>query len=127
MSRYLVFVSISLVLLLSGISNTSVAVAFPIMTSSLGTSLILAGWVLSAYQLVVTVTLPLAGKVSDAFGRKRTFMVFLSLFTVGSLLCAIAPNIEWLIVFRIIQATGGGGFLPSCAGIVADEFPRSRQ
>lgn len=127
MFRYLVFATVSLVLLLAGINSTAIAVAFPVMTSSFDASLILAGWVLSAYQLVIAAIMPLAGKLSDAFGRKRTFIIFLSLFTIGSLLCAIAPNVQWLIVFRIIQATGGGGFLPSAAGIVADEFPRSRQ
>lgn len=127
MSRYLVFAAVSLVLLLSAMSGTAVAVAFPVITSSFNASLILAGWVLSIYQLVSTVTMPLAGKTSDAFGRKFTFMLSLALFTLGSLLCALAPNIQLLIFFRVIQGIGGGGFMPSAAGIVADQFPRSRQ
>lgn len=127
MSNYLVFASVSLVLLMGGISGTSVAVAFPVITSSFDSSLVLAGWVLSAYQLVVTITMPLGGKASDAFGRRPTYMFFLSLFIVGSLLCAIAPTIELLILFRFIQGIGGGGFMPASAGIVAERFPHSRQ
>ncbi|MDO8490900.1 MAG: MFS transporter [Dehalococcoidia bacterium] len=127
MSKYLIFASVSLVLLLSAINGTSVAVAFPEIISSFDTSLILAGWVLSVYQLVATVVMPIAGKANDIFGRKQTLMFFLGMFTLGSLLSAIAPNIPLLIASRLIQGIGGGGFLPSAAGIVADEFPRSRQ
>jgi len=127
MRRYLLFAVAGIVLLLSAIDATAVAVAFPVIISSLNASLILAGWVPSAYQLAVTTVMPLAGKVSDALGRKLTFMVFLSLFTVGSLLCSIAPNVQSLIVFRLFQGLGGSGFLPSANGIVAEEFPRSRQ
>ena len=126
MSKYLVFATASMALLLSAISGTAIAVAFPTIMSSFSASLILAGWVLSIYQLVATAGMPLAGKASDVFGRKSVFILCLSLFTLGSLLCAVAPNIELLIFFRLIQAIGGGGFLPSAAGIVADEFPHAR-
>ncbi|MFC2018387.1 MFS transporter [Chloroflexota bacterium] len=127
MSKYLVFAIVALSLLLSAISSTSVAVAFPIITSSFETSLVMAGWVLSIYRLVVTVAMPLSGKASDLFGRKLVFITSMSLFTIGSLLCAIAPNIQLLILFRFIQAAGGGGFMPSAAGMVAEAFPKSRQ
>jgi len=126
-SRYLVFVTVSLSLLLSAISGTAIAVAFPVITSSFGTSLVLAGWVLIIYQLVSTTAMPLTGKASDVFGKKLTFMTSVLLFTIGSVLCAIAPNIQLLILFRFIQGIGGGGFMPTAAGIVAETFPRSRQ
>jgi EmrB/QacA subfamily drug resistance transporter len=71
--------------------------------------------------------MPVTGKASDVFGRKTVFIVSLSLFTVGSLLCALAPNIWTLIFFRAIQALGMGGLMPGAAGIVADYFPNSRQ
>ena len=127
MRRYFVFSAICLALGLYAISGSAVAVAFPVITEKFQTSLLLAGWVLSAFQLVSTIVMPLAGKVSELFGRKATFMVCTLLFTAGSLLSAIAPNIGWLIGFRIIQGIGGGGFLPCAAGIVSDEFPESRQ
>jgi EmrB/QacA subfamily drug resistance transporter len=118
---------VSLSLLLSAISGTAIAVAFPVITSSFDASLVLAGWVLSIYQLVSTAAMPLAGKASDVFGKKFTFIISLLFFTIGSVLCAIAPNIQLLILFRFIQGIGGGGFLPTAAGIVAETFPRSRQ
>lgn len=127
MRRYLIFACVSLALILAAISSSSVAVAFPVITSSFNSSLVLTGWVLSIYQLVATAAMPLAGKASDIFGRKVTFIVCLSLFTIGSLLCALAPNVWVLILARFIQAVGGGGFMPTAAGTVADEFPRARQ
>lgn len=118
---------VSIVLLLAAINNTSVAVAFPEIMSSFNVSVILAGWVMSAYMIAIMATIPISGKISDVLGRKLTFIIFLSLFTIGSLLCSIAPNVESLIAFRILQGLGGSGFLPSASGIVADEFPKSRQ
>ncbi|MFH0914457.1 MAG: MFS transporter [Chloroflexota bacterium] len=127
MSRYLIFITVSLSFMLSAMSSTAIAVAFPVITSSLNTTLISAGWVLSIYQLTATAAMPLAGKASDAFGRKFIFLVCISLFTAGSLLCALAPNIQLLILSRLIQGMGSAGFLPSAAGIVSDEFPEARQ
>jgi len=127
MRRYLVFSVVSLALLLSSISGSSVAVAFPVIISDMKTSLVLAGWILTSYQLVQTVVMPLGGKISEIISRRVAFIAFTLLFSVGSILCALAPNIYLLIGARVIQAIGGGGFMPCAAGIVADEFPESRQ
>lgn len=127
MSRYLVFATVSISLILSSISGTSVSVAFPVITASFNVSLIVTGWIISIYQLGLTATMPIVGKISDVMGRKSTFMICLVLFMLGSLLCAIAPNVESLILFRLIQSLGGGGFMPSAVGIVAEQFPQSRQ
>jgi len=127
MSAYLVFIVVNLVILLAGISGSAVSVAFPNLTVSLNTSLVLAGWVMSGYQLVAMASMVLMGKVSDAFGRRKTFLLCLSFFTVGSLFAALAPNVQLLILARIVQGIGGGGFIPSVVAIVADQFPHSRQ
>lgn len=127
MSRYFIFGITGLAMTLSAMSSTTVAVAFPVITSFFDTSLIVAGWVLSVYQLVLTAAMPLAGKTSDVFGRKNVFLACLVFFTLGSLLCAVAPSIQLLILSRVVQAIGAGGFMPSAAGIVADQFPKSRQ
>jgi len=65
---------------------------------------------------------PLAGKVSDVLGRRRVFMFCVITFTLSSLLCGLAPNVGVLIVFRALQAIGGGGLVPSAIGIIADEY-----
>jgi EmrB/QacA subfamily drug resistance transporter len=94
--------------------------------ADLQTSLVWLGWTLTAYTLTQTTVMPLAGKLSETFGRMRVFLVCVFLFTLGSLLCGLAPNIYVLIACRVLQALGGGGFLPSAAGIVAREFPNQR-
>ncbi len=127
MRRYLIFVVVSLALLLASIGGSAAAVAFPVMITDLNTSLIVAGFVLSAYQLVATVVMALAGKITDMLGKRSAFITFTALFSTGSVLCALAPNIYVLIGARVIQALGGGGFMPCAAGIVSDEFPENRQ
>ncbi len=125
--RYLVFGVVTVTVLVHAISSYAISVAFPQIASSFGASIVLSGWVLTVFQMAMIVSIPMAGKASDALGRKRTFMFFVLVFTVGSFLCAIAPNIYWLIVFRAIQGAGAGGFVTSATGIVADAFPEKRQ
>lgn len=66
----------------------------------------------TAYLLGYTVVLPLMGRVADVYGQRRIYLIALLLFTVGSVLCAIAPSLEWLIAARGLQAIGGGAVLP---------------
>ncbi len=127
MSRYLIFGIGSLSFLLVSISGTSISVAFPVIAQDLNASLILAGWVLSVNQLAGTAIMPLMGKAGDIFGAKRLFLISIAVFTIGSLLCALSPNIYFLIAARFIQAIGGGGFLPLMTAIASDLFPNSRQ
>jgi len=108
------------------IDSTVVSVALPSMKEDLQTSLVWLGWTLTGYMLTFTAVMPLAGKLSESFGRMRLFLVCVLLFTLGSLLCGLAPNIYLLIACRVVQALGGGGFLPIAAGIVAREFPNNR-
>jgi EmrB/QacA subfamily drug resistance transporter len=123
---YLFFGLAAVSLLMFSIDSTVVAVALPNMMSDLQTSLVWLGWTLTGYQLTQTAVMPLAGRLSESFGRMRVFLVCIFLFTLGSLLCGLAPNVYVLIGCRVLQAVGGGGFLPSAAGIVAREFPRNR-
>src|SRR3954453_1688109 len=108
------------------IDSTIVAVALPTLIADLQTNLIWAGWTLTAYALTQMVMMPLVGKLAEQFGQMRVFLVCVFLFTLGSLLCGLAPNVYILIACRVLQALGGGGFLPSCTGIVAEQFPETR-
>ncbi len=127
MRRLVVFGLCCLGLLTFSMGTSAVAVAFPVMTSDLKTTLIMSGWVLTISQLVITATLPIAGKLSDILGRKLMFIMALLLYLLGSLGCALSPDIVLLIVFRFIQGIGGGTMLPAVSGILVDEFPHSRQ
>jgi EmrB/QacA subfamily drug resistance transporter len=104
-----------------------VAVAFPHIVRDLGTNLLWAGWTISIYYIGVTTAMPLAGNLSDSFGRKKVFVISLIIFTVSSLVCGLAPNIYMLIVFRFLQGIGGASFLPTASGIATDHFPEDRE
>ena len=118
----LIFAIVSLALLMSSIDSTIVAVALPNMMKGLNTNLIWISCVINGYSLTQTVMMPMAGKLSDDFGRKRLFLGCVVLFTASSLLCAIAPTVQLLILFRVLQEVGGGGVLPSAAGIASAGF-----
>jgi len=127
MRRYLIFVTTTVSLMMYTIDSTVVAVAFPNFIKDLGTNVVWAGWTVSIYLVAVTAVMPLAGNLSDTFGRKRVFLISLILFTVSSFFCGLAPNIYVLVVFRFFQGIGGASFLPTAAGIVSDQFPESRE
>jgi EmrB/QacA subfamily drug resistance transporter len=127
MRRYLIFFSVSLSLLMYSIDGTAVAVAFPKFIKELETNVLWAAWTMSIFYIGVVMAMPLAGRLSDSFGRKRIFLISLMLFTSGSLACGLAPNIYALIAFRFIQGVGGACFLPTASGIVSDHFPANRE
>lgn len=84
-------------------------------------------WVITAYLLTSTVTVPIAGKLSDIFGRRLMLMIGVSVFTLTSLLSGASQNIEQLILFRGLQGIGGGIILANAFTIVGDLFsPRER-
>ena len=127
MRPYLVFGSVSLSLLMYSIDSTVVAVAFPHFIKDLNTNVLWAAWTISIYLVAVTSVMPLMGKLSDSFGRKKVFLGSLALFTTSSLACGLAPNIYSLVAFRFLQGIGGASFLPTAAGIVSDQFPDQRE
>lgn len=124
--RYLFFLLAALGVLMAAIDSTIVAVAIPQLSEALDAPLAWVSWTLTGYQLVQVTMLPVAGKLSDTLGRKRVFMACIGLFTLGSLLCGLAPSIGLLVLFRAVQAVGGGGLMPSAVGIVSDQFTERR-
>jgi len=127
MVPYLVYIALQLILLLANISTSAVSVAFPNIITTFNTSLVLSGWVLSIYLLISISSAVLVGKIGDIFGKKRTFVVCVGLFVLGSFLATISPNIYCLIFARFIQGIGGGGLTPISVGIFTELFPNHRQ
>jgi len=104
--------------------DTSIAnVALPYMAGNLGASNDQSTWVLTSYLVSNAIILPISGWLAGALGRKRFFMACLSIFTVSSLLCGIAPSLGFLLFFRVLQGAGGGGLQPMAQAILADTFP----
>lgn len=84
-------------------------------------------WIITAYLLTTTVTVPIAGKLSDIFGRRLVLLAGVGIFTVASLLSGSAQNVEQLIAFRALQGIGGGIITANAFTIVGDLFsPRER-
>ncbi len=119
---YLTFAVVGLALLMASIDSTIVAVGLPTLLTDLKTNLALVGWTMTGYQFAQGIIMPIAGKLSDEWGRKRLFLGSVALFTLASIAAGLAPNIYLLVVFRILQGIGGGTFLPSATGIVSDAF-----
>src|SRR5689334_13538868 len=104
--------------------DTSIAnVALRHIAGSLGAGIDESTWVLTSYLVASAVVLPISGWLSGVIGRKRFYMLCVAIFTVSSILCALAPNMASLIVFRILQGLGGGGMAPSEQAMLADTFP----
>lgn len=125
-SRRLIFGIVAVGLFMSSIDSTIVATALPAIHASLRTTINWAGWTLTIYSLGLVIVLPIAGKISDEFGRRRIFFCGVVVFTLSSLLCGLSTDIYMLIGFRAIQALGGGALQPSAAGLVAEHFGKDR-
>jgi EmrB/QacA subfamily drug resistance transporter len=124
--RKTIFAICAMGLFMSSIDTTIVATALPRIDHELHSPLNWAGWTITIYQLGTIITMPLAGRISDQFGRKRVFLICVAIFTVASLFCGLSTSIYMLIALRFLQALGGGAFMPSASGIVSDHFGKDR-
>src|ERR1700748_1313849 len=110
--RIVILLICSMALLIVALDATIVNVALPSIARSLHASLSGLQWTIDAYTLVLASLLMLWGSTADRLGRKRVSQIALALFSLGSLLCAIAPSLQLLVVFRILQAVGGAMLNP---------------
>jgi MFS family permease len=124
--RLLVFGVVAIALLMVSIDQTSVATALPSIQRDLDTTLAWSGWTITVYSLGQIIGMPVAGKLSDQFGRKAVFMVVVGVFTVASLCAGLVHDIDLLIALRALQGLAGGGIVPSATGIVSDQFGHDR-
>jgi EmrB/QacA subfamily drug resistance transporter len=109
-------------LFIVGLDSTIVNVALPSIGRDLHTSVSGLQWTIDAYLLVLASLLMFSGSTADRIGRRRTFQVGLGLFTLGSLLCSVAPGLGWLVVFRMLQAVGGSMLNPVAMSIITNTF-----
>ncbi|MGA5142317.1 MFS transporter [Streptomyces azureus] len=126
--RMLVLAICCMSLLIVSLDNTVLNVALPSMQRDLHASTSGLQWTIDAYTLVLASLLMLAGSTADRIGRKRVFMAGLVVFTLGSVLCSLAPNLQALIAFRMVQAVGGSMLNPVAMSIITNTFtdPRER-
>jgi EmrB/QacA subfamily drug resistance transporter len=114
-------------LLIVGMDVTIVNIGLRAIRDDLHTSLTDLQWTIDAYTVVVASLLMLSGSTADRLGRRRVFKTGLTIFTVGSLLCSLAPTLGWLVAFRAVQAVGGSMLNPVAMSIIANVFTEPRE
>jgi EmrB/QacA subfamily drug resistance transporter len=126
--RVLVLAICCMSLLLVGLDNTIINVALPSIGRELSATTSGLQWTVDAYTLVLASLLMLSGSTADRLGRRRIFLLGLTLFGLGSLLCSLAPGLGWLVAFRMLQAVGGSMLNPVAMSIITNVFtdPRER-
>ncbi|MDF2119731.1 MDR family MFS transporter [Roseiarcaceae bacterium H3SJ34-1] len=111
-----------LTMLLAALEQTIVAPAMTTIAAALGRAEYLP-WIVTAYLLAAIAMAPLYGKLSDIYGRRRVIFAGVSIFMVGSVICAMAPNMFVLIAARAVQGLGGGGLLALTQIVIGDLVP----
>jgi MFS family permease len=121
-----IVIGVLLTMLLAALDQVVVATALPTIAVSLG-DVENISWVVTANLLSATAVTPLYGKLSDIHGRRTMLLIAIGVFALGSLACALAPNMLMLILARAVQGLGGGGLMPLVQTIVGDvASPRDR-
>ena len=125
---FLVLLVASFGAFLAFLDSTIVNVAFPDIAASFpGTSIGDLSWVLTAYNIVFAAFLVVAGRLADLFGRRRTFIVGVAVFTAASGLCAVATSVEALVAFRVLQGIGAAVLVPASLALVVEGYGPARR
>ncbi len=115
-------------LFIVGVDVTIVNVALPSIQYDFHATVSDLQWTIDAYTLVIACLLMFSGSLADRFGRRRVFQLGLTIFSIGSLLCSVAPGLGWLVAFRAMQAIGGSMLNPVALSIIFNTFsdPKAR-
>lgn len=113
--------AVMMAMFLSALDQNIVSTALPTIVREFN-SLESLSWVLTAYMLSSTITVPIYGKLSDMYGRKELYLLGIIIFLIGSVLCGMAESMNQLIFFRAIQGIGGGALMTNSFAIIADLF-----
>jgi EmrB/QacA subfamily drug resistance transporter len=117
---------VMLSIFLGAMESTVVSTAMPKVVETLG-DLHMYSWVFSGFLLTSTVTMPLWGRLSDLYGRRRTYLAGLTIFLVGSALSGLSPSMLGLIVFRMLQGLGAGSLITIGMTVIGDLFRLERR
>src|SRR5262245_27277309 len=119
--RWAVTAGLLLCLFLAALEATVVSTAMPTVVASLG-GLDHYSWVFSAYLLTSTASVPLWGRLSDLYGRRRLYLWAIGLFLIGSMLAGVSQSMPQLVVFRAVQGLGAGGLIPLALTIIGEIY-----
>ncbi|SCW79224.1 MULTISPECIES: MDR family MFS transporter [unclassified Pseudomonas] len=117
-----VLVALMLAIFLGALDQTIVAVSMPAISAQFADVSLLA-WVISGYMVAMTVAVPIYGKLGDLYGRRPLMLFGMGLFTLASLFCGLAQDMEQLVLARIFQGIGAGGMISVSQAIIGDIIP----
>jgi EmrB/QacA subfamily drug resistance transporter len=120
-TRTFIMIGLGLGMLLASLDQTVVGTSLPKIVADIG-GMSLFSWLFTAYMLAETITIPIAGKMSDRYGRKPVFMFGMITFMLGSILAGMSTTMEELVMFRFIQGLGAGALMPVAMATVADLY-----
>ena len=121
-TRIAIMIGLATAMLLAALDQTVVATALPRIVTELG-GLSHLSWVFTAYMLASTVSVPIYGKLSDIFGRRKFFLIGIVIFLLGSVLSGLSQNMTQLIFFRGVQGLGAGSIMVNSLATIGDIFP----
>jgi EmrB/QacA subfamily drug resistance transporter len=125
--KWYVMAAVAMSILLATIDGSIVNVALPTLVRDLQTEFAIVEWVILAYLLAMATLMPSVGRLGDMLGKKVIYTAGFVVFTVGSFLCGLAPDVYWLIGFRVLQAVGAAMALALGAAILTEAFPQSER
>ena len=126
-SPWLIAVLVAFATFMEVLDSTIANVALRYIAGGLGVSEDEASWVVTTYLVANAIILTASAYLANMLGRKTFFLICLTLFTASSVLCGFAPNLQALLLFRVMQGLAGGGMVPASQSILADSFPRSEE
>src|SRR6202045_793087 len=124
---WLIAVLVAFASFMENLDTTIANVALPYIAGGLGVSEDEASWVVTTYLVANAVSLTASSYLAQRLGRKSFFLTCLALFTASSVLCGFAPNLQTLLLFRVLQGLAGGGMVPASQSILADSFPPAKR
>jgi DHA2 family multidrug resistance protein len=120
---WIVAIAVMFATFMEVLDTTVVNVSLPHIAGNLSATIDESTWVLTSYLVANAIVLPLTGWLASHFGRKRLLMTSVTGFTISSLLCGIAPNLPFLVAFRLLQGATGGAMQPLSQAVLLEAFP----
>lgn len=124
---WIMIIPVMLAVFIYVLDGTIGNVALPHMAGSFSATRDESMWILTSYLIAAGIVIPAVDFFSKVFGRKNFFIISILMFTIASMLCGMAKNIEFMIFARILQGFGGGGILPISQAIMLEAFPKEKR
>jgi DHA2 family multidrug resistance protein len=123
----LLTVALPLATFMQVVDATIANVAVPVISGNLGASYSQGTWIITSYSVANAIALPLTGRLAQRFGEVRLFLFSTALFSLASLMCGFAPDLTFLVLFRIFQGAAGGPMMPLAQALLMNNYPKERQ